>query len=208
TLLQDLADRAGLAIDNARLYAQLEQRVRERTSELEGANEDLEAFSYSVAHDLRAPLRAISGFSHALLEDFAGALPAKGIDYVARIRDAAGHMSQLIDALLHLSYISRSELRRERVSVSDLARITLDRLHAAQPDRDVEVVIEPGLVAHADPRLLDIALTNLLSNAWKFTGRRPRARIEIAGRTGSPTTYLVRDNGFGFEPANAEKLFG
>jgi len=208
-LLQDLADRAGLAIENARLYAQLEQRVGERTAELETTNKELEAFSYSVAHDLRAPLRTISGFSQALLEDCADLLDPAALKNATRVRDAAHHMSELIDDLLQLSRIGRAELRRERVDVSELARVVVARLRADQPERDVEVVIEPGLVARADRRLLEIVLTNLLGNAWKFTGKRQKARIELAAHPGArPPIYLVRDNGAGFAASQVDKLFG
>jgi PAS domain S-box-containing protein len=208
TLLQDLADRAGLAIENARLYAQLEHRVRARTAELEASNKDLEAFSYSVAHDLRAPLRAISGFSHALDEDHAERLDPDGRSYVAQIRTATTRMSQLIDDLLQLSKISRTELRRIQVDVSELARAVVARLRAAQPEREVEVVIEPGLAASADPRLLEVVLTNLLGNAWKFTGKREQPRIELAAQPGElPAVYLVRDNGAGFAPEHTGRLF-
>jgi PAS domain S-box-containing protein len=208
TLLQDLADRAGLAIDNARLYAQLEQRVRARTAELEASNQELEAFSYSVAHDLRAPLRAISAFSQALVEDSADRLDPEGTRYVAHIRAATHRMARLIDDLLELSKISRAELRRAQVDLSALSGSVIARLREGQPGRDVEVVIEPGLTAHADPRLLEVLLTNVLGNAWKFTGQRAHARIELAARPGEhPTVFVVRDNGAGFDPAHASKLF-
>ena len=209
TLLQDLADRAGLAIENARLYAQLEQRVHERTAELEAANRELEAFSTSVAHDLRAPLRAISGFSHALIEDAAERLAPEDVRHAIQIRDAARRMSELIDALLELSRISRTEPRRRRVDVSELARTVVGRLRAAHPERDVEVVIGDGLIAYADPRLMEVVLTNLIGNAWKFTGKRTRARIELGVLPGDrPPVYFVRDNGAGFDPSQSGKLFG
>jgi len=207
-LIQDLGDRAGLAIENARLYDQLEQRVRERTAELQRANEELEAFSYSAAHDLRAPLRAISGYSTALVEDHADRLDAEGAGHLASIRNAARRMGQLIDDLLELSRVGRAELRRERVAVSVLARTVIDRLRSAEPHRNVDVVVEDGLEAEADRQLLEIALTNLLSNAWKFTGKRNDARIEVSARAETPITYLVRDNGAGFDAASADKLFG
>ena len=209
TLLQDLADRAGLAIENARLYAQLEQRVHERTAELESANRELEAFSSSVAHDLRAPLRAIAGFSEALLEDAVDRLAPEDVRHATQIRDAARRMGELIAALLELARISRTEPRRRRVDVSELARTIVAGLRAAQPERDVEVEIGDRLIAFADPRLLEIVLTNLLGNAWKFTGKRARARIELGVMPGGPPlVYFVRDNGAGFDPAQAGKLFG
>jgi light-regulated signal transduction histidine kinase (bacteriophytochrome) len=209
TLLQDLADRAGLAIENARLYARLEDRVRERTAELETANQELEAFSSSVAHDLRAPLRVISGFSHALLEDAADRLAPEDVRHANQIRDAAGRMSELIDDLLDLARISRIEPRRRRVDISELARGVLAGIRAAQPGRDVEIVVADDLAAHADPRLVEVVLTNLLGNAWKFTGKREHARIELGVMPGNrPSVYFVRDNGAGFDPAQAGKLFG
>jgi PAS domain S-box-containing protein len=208
TLLQDLADRAGLAIENARLYAQLEHRVRARTAELEASNKDLEAFSYSVAHDLRAPLRAIAGFSAVLDEDHAERLDTDGRKYVAQITAATTRMSQLIDDLLQLSKISRTELRRAEVDISDMARAVVAQLRASQPDRQVDIVIAPGLAASAEPRLLEVVLTNLLGNAWKFTGKRDQARIELTAEAGTgPTVYRVRDNGAGFAPEHADKLF-
>jgi len=209
TTLQDLADRAALAIENARLYAKLEHRVHERTAELEAANLELEAFSYSVAHDLRAPLRAILGFSQALLEDTGDRLADDDVRHATSICDSARRMSEQIDALLELARISRTEPRRRRVDVSLVARMVIAGLRAADPKRDVEVVIADGLVAHADPRLLEIALTNLLGNAWKFTGKRERARIELGAMPGArPAVLFVRDNGAGFDPAQAGKLFG
>jgi light-regulated signal transduction histidine kinase (bacteriophytochrome) len=200
--------RAGLAIENARLYDQLEHRVRERTTELEATNQELEAFSYSVAHDLRAPLRAVSGYSHAVLEDCADRLTPGEQAYLRQIQATARSMSRLVDDLLDLARVGRMEVRRTRVDLSETARGVVAKLAAADPDRDVEIVIEPELVAHADPRLIEIALTNLLGNAWKFTRKRARARIELAAVPGArPATYLVRDNGAGFDPARAGKLF-
>ena len=209
TLLQHLADRAGLAIENARLYAQLEQRVHQRTAELEAANQELESFSYSVAHDLRAPLRAIAGFSHALLEDATERMTVDDRRLANQIRDAAHRMSELIDALLDLARISRTEPRRRTVDVSELARRLVAGLRAGQPARAVDVVIADGLVAHADPRLLEIILTNLLGNAWKFTAKSADAQIELGVLpVDRPPVFFVRDNGAGFDPAHAGKLFG
>jgi len=209
TLLQDLADRAGLAIDNARLYDQLEQRVRDRTHELETANKELEAFSYSVAHDLRSPLRGIAGFSRTVIDDYTDRLPPDGVEYLGRIEAGAQRMGRLIDDLLDLARVSRTELRRGSVDLSAVAHTVVAQLRAAHPERDVEIAIADGLAAHADPRLLDLVLTNLLDNAWKFTARSTQPRIELAVCPGAwPTIYFVRDNGAGFDPKYSAKLFG
>ncbi|HEY0479730.1 MAG TPA: PAS domain-containing protein [Kofleriaceae bacterium] len=173
------------------------------------ANRELESFSYSVAHDLRTPLRAIDGFSLALVEDYGDRLDVEGQRYLARIRDAAQRMAELIDDLLTLSRVTRSELRRERVDLSALAHTVLGALQRLEPERRVEIVIAPGLHAHADPQLAAIALDNLLGNAWKFTSRRADARIELGRLPGdAATTYFVRDNGAGFDMTYGDKLFG
>jgi PAS domain S-box-containing protein len=175
----------------------------------EAANRELESFSYSVAHDLRAPLRAIEGFSQALLEDHGPALDPTGQDYLARIRAAARRMSGLIDDLLALSRVSRAELRREHVDLSALARAAVTTLETADPARRVDVTIAPGLAAVGDPKLLAIVLDNLIGNAWKFTQRTDPARIEVAARDqDGRRVYFVRDNGAGFDQAYADKLFG
>ena len=208
TLLQDLADRAGLAIENARLYERLEQRVRERTAELETANQELEAFSYSVAHDLRSPLRGISGFSRAVLEDYADRLDADGVEHLQRIEAGAQRMAHLLDDLLDLARVSRAEVHRTCIDLSAMARGVVARLQISQP-REIDLIVQDGLVVEADPRLLDIVLTNLLGNAWKFTGKRAHARIELGAQRDTGTTiYMVRDNGVGFEAAYLGKLFG
>ncbi|HXI59570.1 MAG TPA: ATP-binding protein [Polyangia bacterium] len=208
-LLQDLADRSGLAIENARLYDQLERRVRQRTAELEAVNQDLEAFSYSVAHDLRAPLRSIDGFSRAVLDEYAERLDDTGREHLKRVVGAAQHMGQLIDGLLDLSRVSRADLRRERVDLSALARDVGARLAHAHPHRTVEFTVEPGLQANADRRLAEVVLTNLIGNAWKFTGDRASARIRLGARPGGhPRVFFVRDNGAGFPMAQADRLFG
>jgi PAS domain S-box-containing protein len=190
-------------------YKQAEERVRQRTAELEVVNTELETFSYSVAHDLRAPLRSIDGFSQALLEDCADRLDADGKRYLTHVRESAQQMGELIDDLLSLSRVTRAELRRERVDVTALVRSVLERLRESQPDRQVDVVVQDGLVAQADPRLLDVALTNLLGNAWKFTSKRTSSRIEFAAKADEhPPVYFVRDNGAGFDAKYADKLFG
>jgi PAS domain S-box-containing protein len=184
-----------------------EQR-RART-ELENANHELEAFSYSVSHDLRAPLRGIDGFVQALAEDYAPSLDERAKDYVSRIRNATRKMSGLIDALLALSRVSRAELRKESVDLSLLGRAIAAELARLDPARRVEVSVQEGLSAQGDSRLLRAALENLLANAWKFTAKTPEPRIELFAN-GAPggVVFHVRDNGAGFEMAYASKLFG
>lgn len=199
----------------------LEARVIERTAQLAVSNQELEAFSYSVSHDLRAPLRAIDGFSAALLEDFGGQLEGTALDYLRRIRAGSQRMATLIDDLLNLSREARAPMRRERVNITALVQEIGGELQAAEPSHHPEWSVAPDLSAAADARMLRVALTNLLGNAWKFTGRRVGARIEVgilaaqelacpvAGRAlpGGPV-FFVRDNGAGFEMAHADKLFG
>src|SRR5581483_5821261 len=188
---------------------QTEDALAARTAQLEALNRELDAFSYSVSHDLRAPLRAIDGFSQALLDDCAEKLDDEGKAHLGRIRAAAQRMGQLIDDLLGLSRLSGSEPRRERVDLGSLAEKVAEELRAAQPERTVTFEIARGLVADADPHLVGIVLRNLLGNAWKFTSRRPDARIEVgsADLDGKPA-FFVRDNGAGFDMAYANKLFG
>ena len=194
-----------------RLNATLEQRVVERTGQLTAANKELEAFSYSVSHDLRAPLRAMDGYSAALLEDCAGRLDESAQHYLRRIRAGSQRMAELIDDLLSLSRESQAQMRRERVDLTALAGEIGADLQRAQPDRALELVVAPGLTADADPRMLRVVLNNLLGNAWKFTGHCDRARIEV-GVVASPDptapVFFIRDNGAGFDMAYADKLFG
>jgi PAS domain S-box-containing protein len=187
---------------------ELEQRVRERTVELDASTRELEAFSYSVSHDLRAPLRAIDGFGHALLEDCEDRLDAGGKDHLKRIRAATQHMGTLIDDMLRLSRITRMEMLVEKVNLTEIAWSIINELRESQPERTVRVEIAKGLEVTADPKLIRIALENLLRNAWKFTGKRSEAVIELgAASEGAKTTYFVRDNGAGFDMAYADKLF-
>jgi signal transduction histidine kinase len=186
----------------------LEERVAERTRELEVINKDLEAFSYSVSHDLRAPLRSIDGFSHALLEDYADKLDAQGKDYLNRVRNGSQRMALLIDDILKLSRVSREKMVTGRVDLSALARSVASELQKSQPTRDVGFRIEDGVVVEGDQGLLKIVLDNLLGNAWKFTGRTQKALIEFGSQMMDGTkTYFVRDNGVGFDMAYASKLF-
>jgi PAS domain S-box-containing protein len=175
----------------------------------EAAARELEAFSYSVAHDLRAPLRGIDGFAQALLEDYGKTLDAGGHRHLERIRAAAQRMATLIDELLRLSRISRQEDRRERVDMSAIARISIAQLERAEPDRKIQIVIPDDVTVEADPKLLAIALDNLFGNAWKFTRRVASPRIELGvSLDGAEPVYFVRDNGAGFDMAYQNKLFG
>jgi signal transduction histidine kinase len=188
--------------------ARLEARVAQRTQELTYANQELESFSYSVSHDLRAPLRAVDGFSQALLEDEGERLSAQGRQLLQRLRAAATRMGQLIDDLLQLSRVGRSEMRRDRVDLSALAHQVAEELHRSEPGRAVRFDISEGLEAQGDARLLRVVLENLLGNAWKFTSRCPTAHIELfAENRGGRPVYTVRDNGVGFNMAYAGKLF-
>ncbi|HMD83093.1 MAG TPA: PAS domain S-box protein [Terriglobia bacterium] len=191
------------------LNSELEQRVRSRTAELEAANRELEAFAHSVSHDLRAPLRGIDGWSLALLEDYGGCLDAQGQKYLDRVRSEAQRMGKLIDDLLHLSRVGRAELVPTTVDLTSLAETIVARLKESRPDRSIEFVVAPQLKCTGDARLLEIALTNLLDNAMKFTGARNAARVEFGEREyeGNPA-FFVRDNGVGFDMAYAGMLFG
>jgi two-component system, NtrC family, sensor kinase len=177
-------------------------------AELERKNSELEAFSYSVSHDLRAPLRSIDGFSKLLLDDHAGALNAKGKDYLLLVRASAQRMGELIDDLLLLSRVGRAGLVRDRVDLSGIARVAAEELQRKDPDRQVTICIEEPLSAEADDGLMRVLLENLLGNAWKFTANVPAARIEVrAEQKEGGTVFFVRDNGAGFDMSYAEKLF-
>jgi len=191
------------------LNFELEQRVRERTAQLVAANRELESFSYAVSHDLRAPLRGIDGWTLAFLEDFASQLNDQGRQYLDRVRTETQHMGRLIDDLLNLSRVGRAQMHCQPVDLTALARTIAGRPRETGPERRVEFVIQDGLMTEGDPRLLEIALLNLLDNAWKFTGKRPSALIEFgrAPQEGEPV-FFVRDNGTGFDMAYAPKLFG
>jgi PAS domain S-box-containing protein len=205
----DVTERKLAELEVSRLNAELEQRVRQRTLELEASNRELEAFAYSVSHDLRAPLRGIDGWSLALLEDYSSSLDDDGRKYLNRVRGETQRMGNLIDDLLQLSRASRGEMKLDHVDITALANRIADRLRDAQPKRSIEFAIEPALVAFGDARLLDIALTNLLSNAVKFTGTQNPALIEF-GKTEKEgeMAFYVRDNGAGFDMAYAGNLFG
>jgi len=176
--------------------------------QLEAVNKELESFSYSVSHDLRAPLRGIDGFSQALLEDYSEKLDESGRDFLQRIRASTQRMGQLIDDMLNLSRVTRSEMRREGVDLSALADRIVKDLQEKQPERQVEFLIAPGLMTDGDAQLLKVALENLLGNAWKFTGKHSPARIEFgATKVQGKLAYFVRDDGTGFDMTYAGKLF-
>jgi PAS domain S-box-containing protein len=183
----------------------LERKVIERTAELDAANKELEAFTYSVSHDLRAPLRAIEGFSRMLEERHAAALGAEARDYLQRVRAAARRMGQLIEDLIAFSRIGRAAPHKRAVDLTALAKLVVKELEAGAPQRRVEWRLAEGLAAHVDPGLVRVVLENLLGNAWKYTGKTPRAVIEF-GRTAAGE-FVVRDNGAGFDPAHSDGLF-
>ena len=207
-LIREHLLRAELEALEAQTARQIAESRASLVEQLEAKNEELESFSYSVAHDLRAPLRSIDGFGLILLEDYADKLDDEGKQYIAYVRESAQHMARLIDDLLALSRVTRAELRRAEVDVSGVARSVVARLAHAAPDRQVEVVIADGLTADGDGGLITIALENLLGNAWKFTRGTASARIEVGVSEGEPRAFFVRDNGAGFDMAYASKLFG
>jgi len=189
--------------------SRVEVALRDAKSLAETASHELETFSYSVSHDLRGPLRAIDGFSQALSEDNADRLDDQGRQHLKRIRSGVQRMGQLIDDLLKLAGVTRAEMRHEHVDLSALARDVAGELREVEPGRAVEVLVADGLVAEGDPRLLRVAIANLLGNAWKFTRSRETARIELGATDKDGTTaYFVRDNGVGFDMTYAGKLFG
>jgi two-component system sensor histidine kinase/response regulator len=168
---------------------------------------ELEAFNYSVSHDLRAPLRPLDGFCAVLEDDYGAALDDKARDYLRRIRAAAKRMGELIDDLLELSKVSRAQVRRQSVDLTPMVRAIVGELREREPARDVELVVPAALEARGDARLLQIAFENLLRNAWKFTRQRPRARIEVGIARAEEAAYFVKDDGVGFDPTFATRLF-
>ncbi len=199
---------------NVELRNEIAERVRAEealsraNAATEAANRELEAFSYSVAHDLRAPLRGIDGFSQALLEDYVEKLDDQGKTYLNYVRESAQQMARLIDDLLALSRVTRAELRRSPIDLAAIARTVLAQLQRSEPDRAADLILPGEMAAHGDHGLIKIALENLLGNAWKFTRKRERAQIEF-GQTpqAGESVYFVRDNGAGFDMAYADKLF-
>ena len=190
------------------LNQELEKRVQDRTAQLEGTNKELEAFCYSVSHDLRAPLRTIRGFSEVLMEQYKPQLDARGQDYLRRTCEAGLQMDKLIEDLLKLSRLSRSEMQRADIDLSAITQQIATELERGEPNRTVEFAITPGISANGDERLLRVVIDNLLRNAWKFTKKQPNARIEFGWQDGDSKVYFIRDNGVGFDMQYAGKLFG
>jgi light-regulated signal transduction histidine kinase (bacteriophytochrome) len=207
-LVREIADRKNAEQEVRDLNEHLEELVRQRTAQLETVNTELEAFAYSVSHDLRAPLRAVEGFSQALLEDYADVLDDQGRDYLGRVSTEARRMAALIHDLLVLSRVTRATMSWEHVDLGATALRVVDGLRAGGEERSVDVRVEDGLEARGDPRLLGQAMENLVGNAWKFTSRTEGARIEVGSETrGGEHVYFVRDNGAGFDMEYAGKLF-
>jgi PAS domain S-box-containing protein len=190
------------------LNSDLERRVRERTTELEAANQELEAFAYAVSHDLRAPLRALSGFSNALQEDYGTALSGEAHEFLDQICLASASMGELIEGLLRLSRSTRGELLRKEVDLSGMAMRILTDHARADPGRQVSWTVQPGLSARGDPRLIEVVLTNLVDNAWKYTGRTAHSDIRFLGETRKgQRVFSLADNGAGFDEKHAARLF-
>ncbi|HMB23112.1 MAG TPA: PAS domain S-box protein [Anaerolineales bacterium] len=203
--IRDVTQRKRMEEDVQKLNEDLKQRA----AQLEAANKELEAFSYSVSHDLRAPLRSIDGFSHALLEDYSEQLPDEGRSYLERVRAAAQRMAVLIDDLLNLSRITRTQLQPKFINLSKLVEDIAQSLRESQPGHQVTLAVAPDLMVEGDPHLMRIVLENLLSNAWKFTSRQEQPVIEFGQKMHvKERTFYVRDNGVGFDMAYADKLFG
>ncbi|HET6330512.1 MAG TPA: ATP-binding protein [Holophagaceae bacterium] len=208
-LQQEVEEHMAVRDEVASLNVTLERRVAERTAELEAANKELESFSYSVSHDLRAPLRAIDGFAMLLQKHAGASFDATGQGHLDRVRSATQRMGHLIDDLLRLSRTTRSEMSRRELDLSELARGIAADLKVAAPEHEVEVSIAPGMRAYADPTLMRTVLENLLGNAWKFTAKQAESRVEVSSvEKGDETIYFVKDNGAGFDMRYVDKLFG
>jgi PAS domain S-box-containing protein len=207
-LVENISNRKQAEAQLQQLNADLERRVLERTAALTTANRELDSFVYAVSHDLRAPLRAMSGFSEALLDDYARQLPDTAKDYLQHIRLASQKMSGLIDGLLNLSRCIRRELHQDTVYISAVAEQVLAELQHNDPERQVSITIEAGLQVRADARMLEAVMRNLLSNAWKYTAYTAAANIRVYSQNQDGRIYVcVADNGAGFDMANAQHLF-
>lgn len=208
-LIQALADSTSVAMENVQVYSELEQRVRERTSQLETANQELEAFSYTVSHDLRSPLRSILSFGELLQMKYKSQIDEQGRIYLNRVMMAAKRMTTQIDDMLCLHKLTQVEIKRETVNLSILGREILANFKATEPNRQVETVIADGLTVDGDSVLLRVMLENLLSNAWKYSSKIPQARIEfdVTKELDDSSVFYIRDNGAGFDMNYADKLF-
>ena len=208
-IIRDISDRIKAQQEIVRLNTHLEELVEERTRQLVTSNKELESFSYSVSHDLRAPLRAIDGFSLAVMEDYGSKLDSTGLGYLKRVRDGSKNMANLIDALLQLSRISQVDIIRVRVNLTELVNNITEELQASEPNRAVTWKISPNMVVLADKVLMESIMTNLLGNAWKFTSHHPSCTIEVGRmKRGIVEIFFVRDDGAGFDMKLASKLFG
>ena len=207
-ILRDITERRQAEMEIHRLNTGLEERVRQRTAELVAANQELDSFAYAVSHDLRAPLRAMSGFSQALVEDYGAQLEGEGRVYLDQIILSSHHMSQLIDGLLVLSRSTRGELRRERVNLTGIAERLRAELSAAEPERPVTWAVEPALRVQGDPIMLEVVMRNLIENAWKYTAKTPNAMIRVySEEQEGERCCCVADNGAGFDMSHANRLF-
>lgn len=207
-IIRDITDRKRAERELKLLNEELELRVGDRTAQLEASNRELEAFAYSVSHDLRAPLRTIDGFSASVLEDYARAIDPQAQDYLARIRAGTDKMGALIDDLLGLLRVSRSKLSRKAVDLSRVASSIAEELNATDVTRSVKFSIADGISVEGDPGLLRVLMQNLLDNAWKFTRKQPCACVEVGQQQDGERVFYVRDNGVGFDMAYVAKLFG
>ncbi len=207
-IVQDITEMREAQEQVRRLNTSLERRVAERTAELTAANQELDSFAYAVSHDLRAPLRAMNGFSEALIEDCSDQLDETARGYLNQIVLASARMGELIEGLLVLSRCTRGQIERQSVDLSALAESLLEELRRAEPERQVSQEIQPGLRLEADPRMIEVLMRNLLENAWKYTGQTEQAMIRIqAGEIDGQASIAIEDNGAGFDPDHSERLF-